>query len=202
MQALGPIGSIAVAEATHLLCEGYLSFKALGATRVKGVSDPVNVYQVTGLGPLRTRLQLAARRGLTRFVGRHREMEVLRRALDESRAGHGQVVAVVGDPGVGKSRLFYEFKAIAQSGCTVLETISVSHGKASAYLPVIELLNSYSVFAPEADLRRRREKGAGHVLALERALEDALPSIFSLLAISKDAQPSPPLQLDMTDPKG
>ena len=101
------------------------------------------MYEVTGLGPLRTRLQRAAGRGLTRFVGREAELAQMRRALELAREGHGQVVAAMGEPGVGKSRLFFEFKAVAQSGCLVLEAYSVSHGKASAYLPVIDLLKSY-----------------------------------------------------------
>ena len=102
-----------------------------GATRVKGVSEPVNVYEVTGLGPLRTRLQRSAGRGLTKFVGREREMEALKHAAEQAKAGHGQIVAAMAEPGVGKSRLFFEFKATSQSGWMVLETFSVSHGKAS-----------------------------------------------------------------------
>src|SRR5713101_7275152 len=143
MQTAAPVGSIAVSEASRRLCEGYFILKPLGATKVKGVREPVNVFEVTGLGPLRTRLQRAVGRGLTRFVGREAELAQMRRALELARAGHGQIVAAMGDPGVGKSRLFFEFKAVAQSGCLVLEAYSVSHGKASAYLPVIDLLKSY-----------------------------------------------------------
>ena len=88
-------------------------------------------------------LQVAARRGLTRFVGRQSELEQMQRALEQAKAGHGQIVGVMGEPGLGKSRLFYEFKLLSESGCLVLEAYSVSHGKASPYLPVIELLKSY-----------------------------------------------------------
>src|SRR5579864_5814769 len=80
MQMLAPIGSIAGTEQVRKLCEGYFVLKPLGPTKVKGVSEPVNVYEVTGLGPLRTRLQRAAGRGLTKFVGRHREMEAMQHA--------------------------------------------------------------------------------------------------------------------------
>jgi class 3 adenylate cyclase len=158
MQAVAPVGSIAIAESTRKLCEGYFVLKSLGPTRVKGVVEPVNVYEVTGLGPLRTRLQRAAGRGLTKFVGRQREMEALKHALEQARAGHGQVVAAMAEPGVGKSRLFHEFKAVSQSGCMVLEAISVSHGRASAYLPVIDLLRSYFKIASDDDDRTRRER--------------------------------------------
>ncbi len=116
MQTAAPVGSIAVTEATRKLCEGYFILKPLGATKVKGVSEPVNVYEVTGYGPLRTRLQRAAGRGLTKFVGRQREMDAMRAAAEQARAGHGQIVAAMAEPGIGKSRLLFEFKAVSQSG--------------------------------------------------------------------------------------
>src|SRR6516225_786346 len=153
MQAIAPSGSIAITEQTRRLVEGFFQVKSLGPTRVKGLTEPINVYEVTGLGPLRSRLQRAAARGLTRFVGRDREMDALGHALAQARAGSGQIVAVMADPGVGKSRLFYEFKATSQSGWMVLEAYSVSHGKAWAYLPVIELLSSYFKISRDDDER-------------------------------------------------
>src|SRR6185436_12479919 len=119
--------------------------------------------------PLRTKLQVAARRGLTRFVGRHTEMEQLRRAVEQAKAGHGQIVGVMGEPGLGKSRLFYECKLLSQSGCLVLEAYSVSYGKASPYLPLIELLKSYFQIQPQDDERSRRERVIGKVLGLDRS---------------------------------
>src|SRR6202047_1206203 len=171
MQALAPIGSLATTERLRKLCEGSFPFKAPGPTKVKGVAEPVNIYEVTGLGPLRTRLQRAAGRGLTKFVGREREMEALKHAANQARAGRGQIVAAMAEPGVGKSRLFFEFKAKNQSGWMVLEALSVSHGKASAYLPVIDLLRNYFRIANEDDERRRREKGAGRLSILDPSLE-------------------------------
>jgi class 3 adenylate cyclase len=185
MQALAPTGSIAVTETVRRLVEGYFELKPLGPTRVKGLSELINVYEVVGLGPLRTRLQASARRGLSKFVGRDAEMAQMHHALDLARAGRGQIVAAVGDAGVGKSRLFHEFKIIAHEGCLTLETFSVSHGKASAYLPLIDLLRNYFAITPDDDDRRRREKIAGKVLMLDRALEDALPYLFSLLGVSE-----------------
>src|ERR1700726_869002 len=99
MQALAPIGSIAVTEATQRLCAGYFTLRLLGPARVKGVSEPLNVYELTGLGALRTRLEAAARRGLTRFVGREHELAQMRRVLELARTGHGQVVAAMGEAG-------------------------------------------------------------------------------------------------------
>jgi len=133
MEAIAPTGSIAITEYTRRLVEGFFQLKPRGPTRVKGLTEPINVYEVSGLGPLRTRLQRAAARGLTKFVGRQREMETLKYAAEQAQTGHGQIVAIMADPGVGKSRLFYEFKATTRSGWIVLETFSVSHGKATAY---------------------------------------------------------------------
>src|SRR4029450_7910445 len=113
-------GSILVTAYTHRLAEGYFEFKNLGQTQIKGVEEPLHVYEVLRAGPLRTRLQVAARRGLTRFVGRQSELEQLQRALEHAKAGQGQIVGVMGEPGLGKSRLFFEFKLTSQAGCLVL----------------------------------------------------------------------------------
>src|SRR5712692_8638019 len=183
MEQMATPGSIVVTAYTHKFTEGYFEFKALGEAQIKGVEEPLNVYEVLGAGPLRTRLQVAARRGLTRFVGRHSELDQLKRALDQAKAGHGQIVGVMGEPGLGKSRLFYEFKLTSQSGCLVLEAFSVSHGKASSYLPIIELLKTYFQIQPQDDERTGQEKITGRVLTLDRSLEETLPYLFSLLGI-------------------
>ena len=185
MQTVAATGTIAATEDTRKLCEGYFTFRSIGPTRVKGVSEAVNVHEVTGLGPLRTRLQASARRGLSRFVGREAELVQMKHALELAKSGRGQIVAAVGEAGVGKSRLFFEFQAVGQAGCLVLETLSVSHGKASAYLPLIDLLKSYFAITSDDDARKRREKIAGKILILDRALEDTLPYIFTLLEVAE-----------------
>ncbi|KAB0662650.1 adenylate/guanylate cyclase domain-containing protein [Burkholderia diffusa] len=177
--------SILVSESTHKLAEGYFEFKALGATQLKGIPAPLCVYEVLGLGALRTRLQLAAHRGLARFVGRETEMEHLNRALEAMRSGHGRVVGVVGEAGVGKSRLFHEFKERSRRGALVLETFSVSHGKAFPNLPLIELLKNYFQITTQDDERRCREKVIGKALALERSFEDLVPYVLYLLGIGE-----------------
>jgi predicted ATPase/class 3 adenylate cyclase len=189
MQVLAPTGSIAVSDATRRLCEGYFTFRPLGPARVKGVSEPLNIYEVTGIGALRTHFQLSVRRGLTKFVGRQHELEQMKRALELATAGHGGIVAAAGDPGVGKSRLFYEFKAVAGFDTKVLEAFSVSHGKASSYLPVIELLKDYFEIAPTDDERKRQEKVNGKIVTLDRSLEDTLPYLFTLLSLDQGAHP-------------
>jgi class 3 adenylate cyclase/tetratricopeptide (TPR) repeat protein len=188
MQTLAPTGSIAVTEATQKLTAGYFEFKPLGPTRVKGVSDPVNVYEVVGLGGLRTRLQISAQRGLSRFVGRQHELEQLRRALVLAQGRRGQIIAVVAEAGVGKSRLFHEFK-LSQNNTFVMEAFSFSHGRASPYLPVIGLLKDYFRIGDQDDERTQREKITGRVLALDRALEDTMPYLFALLGIQEPGSP-------------
>jgi predicted ATPase/class 3 adenylate cyclase len=183
MEQMALPGSILITEYTKKLTDGYFEFKALGAAEIKGVEAPLNVYEVLGAGPLRTRLQVSARRGLTRFVGRQNEMEQLQRALEQAKAGHGQIVGVMGEPGLGKSRLFYEFKLTSQSGCLMLDAFSVSHGKASPYLPVLELLKTYFQIQLHDEERQRKEKITGKVLTLDRSLEDTLPYLFFLLGI-------------------
>jgi class 3 adenylate cyclase len=113
MEQMATPGAILIAADTLTLAEGYVEAKALGPLPVKGLGTAVEVYEVVGAGGVRSRLQAAvARRGLTRFVGRDAELAQLRKALAQAAAGHGQVMAVVGEPGVGKSRLVWE---LAQS---------------------------------------------------------------------------------------
>src|ERR1700719_1901308 len=194
MQTAALAGSIAASEATQRLCEGYFEFRALGPTAVKGLNAPVEVYEVMRVGPLRAHFQLAARRGLTRFVGREREMGAMAGALAHASAGHGQIVAAVGEAGAGKSRLMYEFKATIPDGCKVLEAYSVSHGKASAWLPVLELLRGYFGIQDADDPATRREKVRGALAALDPALSEVLPYLPGLLGIQES--PDPLAQMD------
>ena len=186
LQALAPPGSIAISRAVRQLVEGYFTINDLGRARIKGVSEPVEVFEVVGLGPLRNRLQRSAGRGYTKFVGRQNEIQAMKRAADQAKAGHGQIVAAVAEAGVGKSRLLFEFKAVAQAGWMVLEAFSVSHGQASAFLPVIDLLYSYFEISSEDDARKRREKINGKVLTLDRSLEDTLQYLYGLLGINDE----------------
>ena len=187
MEQLASPGSILLTRSTLELVEGFVAVKALGPVPVKGLADPVEVYEVTGAGPARTRLQAGARRGLTRFVGRDPELEQLRRAQQLAGDGHGQVVAVVGEAGVGKSRLVHEFSHSHRlQGWRVLESASVSYGKATSYLPVIDLLKGYFKIQDRDDLREIREKVTGKLLTLDRTLEPTLPGLLALLDVPVD----------------
>jgi len=116
LEALAHAGSVVVSESTRKLVEGYFALEPLGASRAKGIAEPIQLYEVTGLGPLRTRLQRSAGRGLTKFVGRQHEIEAIKRAASRARAGRGQIVGLVAEPGVGKSRLLHEFKTSVEPG--------------------------------------------------------------------------------------
>ncbi len=185
-QAARP-GTVLIAPATLHLVEGFVAVKSLGPVPVKGRSEPIEVYELFGIGPARTRLQAAARRGLTRFVGRDAEIEVLRRSLEHAGAGRGQAVAIVGEAGVGKSRLVWEFtRSHRTHGWLVLESGSVSYGRTTPYLPVIELLKAYLSIQERDDQREIRERVVGKLLTLDRTLEPLLTPLLALLDVPVD----------------
>jgi class 3 adenylate cyclase/tetratricopeptide (TPR) repeat protein/ribosomal protein L40E len=198
MEQMAMPGSILLTPDTLRLAEGYVQVKSLGPVPVKGMSDPVEVFEVTGASAARTRLQAAASRGYTRFVGRDAETEQLRKVLEQARLGHGQVVAVVGEPGVGKSRLFHEFiHSHRTEGWLILESGSVSYGKASPYLPLIELLKAYFKIHDRDNQREIREKVTGKLLTLDESLKPTLPAFLALLDLPIDDpewQPLDPVQ--------
>ncbi len=184
MEQMAMPGSILIPPETLALAEGYVVVKPLGSRPVKGLETPVEVYEVLGAGTVRSRLHAAAARGLTRFVGRDSELEQLRQALERARTGHGQVVAVVGEPGVGKSRLFWEFTHSHRTqGWLIVESGSVSYGKATAFLPIIDLLRAYFQIEERDRARKIREKVTGKLLSLDRALEPSLSALLSLLDV-------------------
>jgi class 3 adenylate cyclase len=187
MEQLANPGTIRMTAATLRLAEGYVEVKSLGPVPVKGLSVPIEVYEVTAASAVRSRLQATAARGLTRFVGRNAELEQLRHAQGLAANGHGQVVAIIGEAGVGKSRLVYEFTHSHRfQGWLVLESASASYGKATSYLPIIDLLKSYFKIDDRDDLREIREKVTGKLLTLDRALEPTLTALLALLDVPVD----------------
>ena len=184
MEQLATPGTIRLTAASARLAEGCVEVKSFGPIPVKGLADPIEIFELTGVGTARTRLQAAAVRGLTRFVGRDAEMEHLRRVLGQADAGHGQVVAIVGEAGAGKSRLLYEFTHSHRvQDWLILEALSVSYGKATSYLPVIDLLKGYFKIGDRDDHREMRAKVLGRVLGLDRALEPLIPPLLALLDV-------------------
>jgi predicted ATPase/class 3 adenylate cyclase len=184
MEQLAAPGTIMVTEAFARLAEGYLHFKPLGLVAIKGLRDPIDALQLVEAEPTRTRFQAAATRGLTRFVGRGPELTMLGRALALAETGHGQAVAVIGEPGIGKSRLFYEFiDSERVRGWRVLETGSVSYSKANAYLPVRDLLKSYFQLEDRDEPARVVDKITARLRTLDESLLPALPALLSVLDV-------------------
>jgi class 3 adenylate cyclase/tetratricopeptide (TPR) repeat protein len=184
MEQLAPPGSIRLTADTLRLAEGWIQVTPLGPVPVKGLPAPVEVCELVGAGPARTHLQAFAARGLTPFVGRQAELTALHQALEQTEAGHGQVMAVIGEPGVGKTRLFHEFTHTSRTqGWLLLESSSTSYGKATPYLPVIDLLKAYFQLEDRDDGRRIREKLTGRLLTLDPALGPTLPAFLALLEV-------------------
>ena len=188
MEQMAMPGAILITPDTLRLVEGHALVRSLGPLPVKGLDAPLAVYEVTGAGRARSRIHAAAARGLTRFVGRDDELDRLQQKLARAQAGHGQLVAVVGEPGVGKSRLYWEFIHSRHSaGWLVLESFSVSYGKATPYLPVIELLKGYFKIDDRDDPRAIREKLTGKLLTLDESLRPLLSPFFGLLDTTDDS---------------
>jgi class 3 adenylate cyclase/tetratricopeptide (TPR) repeat protein len=182
MEHLARPGTTLITETTLRAAEGYVQVKSLGPTPIKGMTEAVPVYEIIGAGSARTRLQASIAYGPTRFVGRDAEVDQLRQALEQAAAGRGQVVAVMGEPGVGKSRLFYEFiHSHRTQAWLVLASSSMSYGKAMPYLPLIDLLKSYFKIGDRDDTRAVRTKVTGNVLTLDEALKDSIAPLLWLL---------------------
>jgi len=190
MEQMATPGTIRLPTATLRLVEGLVQANALGPVPVKGLAEPVEVFELLGASAVRRRLQAAAAWGLTRFVGRQQELETLQQALERAAAGNGQVVALVGEAGVGKSRLVYEVvHSHRTQGWLVLESASVSYGKATPYFPVLELLKRYVRVDDRDTPRTVRAKVTGQVLTLDEALQDAVPALLALLDVLPEDSP-------------
>ena len=190
MEQMAAPGTIRLSAATLRLVEGLVQITALGPVPVKGLAEPVDVFELTGASPRRRRLQAAVVRGLTPFVGRQPELAALHQALAHAQAGQGQVVALRGEAGVGKSRLVYEYvHSHRTQGWHVLESACVSYGKATPYFPVTDLLKRYCHVDDSDDARTIRAKVTGQVITLDETLQDTLPALLALLDVLPDDHP-------------
>ena len=187
-------GTILISAETRREVEGFFEVKPLGALQVKGFSTAIDGFELTGATAARNRLQAAAARGLSRFVGRQLEIEFMQRVMEQTAGGRGQVLAVVGEAGMGKSRLLQHF--LARGVATewrVLEAPSGSYGKANLYFPVIELLRGYFALAEAADSGKVQSAVAEQVLRLNPTLGDAVPPILALLGALPQGQAGEPM---------
>jgi len=187
MEQLAIPGTIRLTQDTLRLVEGLVKVKSLGPVPVKGLERPIEIFELEGATPTSSRFQAAVARGLSRFVGRETELEALNRTLARVEQKNGQVFAVLGEAGVGKSRLCYEFThSHRMAGMLILESRSVSYGKATAYVPAIALLKAYFGIEDRDDRRRVREKVAGKLLTLDEVLRPTLPALLALLDVPTD----------------
>jgi predicted ATPase/class 3 adenylate cyclase len=187
MQELANRGSILMTASTLRQVEGFIQVKSLGAVQAKGVSQPIEVYEVIGATSARTRVQAGAARGLTPLVGRRTEIEVFNKLVEQAGSGKGQILAMVGEPGMGKSRLVHEFtRHQLRPGWLVLAGASASYGKATPYLPLIEMLRRYFQIADGDGSESIQDRVMMHILELDKVLRDAIPPILSLLGALPD----------------
>jgi class 3 adenylate cyclase/tetratricopeptide (TPR) repeat protein len=184
MEQMARPGSVLTTGETLRLAEGFVQVKALGPVAVRGLVDPVEMFELVGASSTRTRLQAFTARDLTRFVGRQTEVEALCQALERAGSGHGQVVAVIGEPGMGKTRLVYEFiRSHHTRDWLVLESSSVSYGKSTAYLPIRDLFKAYFQLDDRDNGCKIREKLTGKLLTLDASLGPTLPAFLALLDV-------------------
>ncbi len=197
IQALAEPGTILVTVATNRLVEGYVRSESLGPMQVKGRTEPVSAYRVIGRKRARTRMELAAERGLSPLVGREHELGLLHDRLARARGGRGQVVAIVGEPGIGKSRTIYEFRrSLEGERVTWLEGHCLPYGQSTPYLPVLEILRA-SFHIEEGDnplqVGVKLRDGVGQV---DPGLEAIVPFLGDLFGLPADTD-----ALGRLDPK-
>jgi class 3 adenylate cyclase/tetratricopeptide (TPR) repeat protein len=192
MESLAEPGKAYLTRHTAELVEGFLQLEDLGEFDVKGASEPLRVYALAGVGSARGRLDLARARGFSRFVGRAEEMDTLDAALERMLAGEGQAIGIVGEAGVGKSRLCHEFAERARArGMAVYEAQGQAHAKSIPFLPVLQVLRGYFGIEERDSEQEAREKIAGRLLLLDESFGDDLPLLFDFLAVPDPERPAP-----------
>ncbi len=190
MESLASGGSIYVSDRTAAIVGGYFALDDLGEFQIKGASAPLHVFELCGIGALRTRFDRSRARGLSKFVGRAQEMGALDAALDQALAGRGQVFGVVANAGTGKSRLCFEFvESCRARGIMVRATTGVAHGKAVPLLPVLEFYREVFGITERDDARAARQKIAGGVVQNDETLVTSLPLIFDFLGVPDPERP-------------
>jgi len=184
MEGLAEPGATYVTEDTFKLTEGLFRCEALGDIKVKGKDEAVKTYRVIAPSTRRTRFDVSAERGLTPFVGRERELELLLDGFERAKGGRGQAFSIVSEAGIGKSRLLYEFrKAISNENATFLEGKCLSYSRGVAYHPVIDILKSnFDIHEGDGDLEIKEKVKRGlKALGVDEA--STLPYLLELLSV-------------------
>jgi class 3 adenylate cyclase/tetratricopeptide (TPR) repeat protein len=197
MEALAEPGKAYLTGAAAELAHGFFELGDLGEFEIKGASRPVRVFELAGVGPARSRLDLSRERGFSRFVGRNEEMAALEAGLQRARDGEGAVVGIVAEPGVGKSRLCHEFAERARGGrVDVYEAQAQAHGREIPFMPVLQMLRAYFEIAEGDPERIVREKIAGRALLLDPEFGEELPVLFDFLGVPDPDRPAPQLSAE------
>jgi class 3 adenylate cyclase/tetratricopeptide (TPR) repeat protein len=184
MESTAQPGTIQVSENTYRLTEGYFEFKPLGEIELKGKKEPVKAYQLLGVGQAKTRLGVSVARGLTPFVGRQKEIEHLKDCYARVKEGQGQVVGIVGEPGVGKSRLLLQLRSVLPpEEYSYLEGDCLHYGGSIAYLPFLDMLRAYFDFAEGEQESLVRIKMAKRIASLDEKLQGILPPLQDVLSL-------------------
>jgi adenylate cyclase len=197
MEQLAEAGRAYLTEHTAKLVAGYFRLRDLGRLTVKGAAEPLRVFDLEAPGALGPRLDASRARGFTRFVGRAAETTVLETALEQAVGGEAQVVGVVGEAGVGKSRLCLELvQRWRARGVPVHEAHCLSHGRALPFLPILQLFRSYFDIAEQDDAAAARRKIAGTLVLLDDRFREALPLVFDFLGVPDPERPLPRMDPD------
>jgi len=184
MENMAEPGATNVTETTFKLTEGLFRFEALGEKTVKGKKEPVKVYRVIAISSRRTRFDVSAERGLTPFVSRERELELLLDGFERAKAGRGQAFSIMAEAGVGKSRLLYEFrKAVSNEDVTFLEGKCLSYSRGVPYHPVIDVLKSNFNILDSDDCLKIRQKVEQWLETIGINDASILPYLLELLSV-------------------
>jgi class 3 adenylate cyclase/tetratricopeptide (TPR) repeat protein len=197
MENLAEPGKVYLTGNSAERAKGYFAFEDLGPFKVKGVTEPVPVFELTGVGALRTRFDVSRARGLTRFVGRDADMRTLEAAIESTKRGKGRAIGIVANAGVGKSRLCFEFtERCRAAGMLVLQASGVPHGKNIPLLPILEIFRAYLGVDARDEPRQAREKIAGRLLLIDETFRDVLPLMFDFMGLPDPERPAPNLDAD------
>jgi len=184
LESIAKPGAILFSANTHKLVQNYFEFESIGDVKIKGKKEAQIAYNLTGAAKVETRIEAAVAKGLTKFVGRSNEIQTLKEAYEKAKSGSGQVVGVVGEAGVGKSRLIIELQRILPEGeYTYLEGRSLHYGRAMAYLPILDIVRTFFEIQENDNELVIQKKLQEKLFQIDEQFQSKLPSFQDLLSI-------------------